>query len=86
MFINQSPATHKKSQTWGASLNPINVSMTTSEITKTGTLATTLHKPAGKENPYVLFGYDPLKNFNHTRGKFSGSMNADSINMMHTSQ
>ena len=43
------------------SLRPINVLMMTDEITKTGTLATTFHKPAGEVNPYVLFGYGPLK-------------------------
>ena len=36
---------------------------------------------------YVFrFGYGPLKICNNTLGKVSGSMNADSINMMHTSQ
>ena len=54
--------------------------------TKTGTLATTLHKPAEEENVYVWFGYGPLTICNHTQGQVSGSMNADPINMMHTSQ
>ena len=33
------------------------------EITKTDTLAMTLHKPAEEANPYVQFGYGPLKTF-----------------------
>ena len=41
-------------------LKPINILMTTGEITKTSTLATTLYKPAGEANPYVWFGYVPL--------------------------
>ena len=60
--------------------------MTTGEITKTGTLAMTFHKSEGGANPYVQFGYGPLKVCNHTRGQFSGSMNSDKINMIHASQ
>ena len=35
--------------------------MTTVEITKTGTLATTFYKPVGEENMYIHFAYVPLK-------------------------
>ena len=37
--------------------------MMTGELTKTGTLTTTFHKPAGESNPYVLFGSIPLTIF-----------------------
>ena len=67
-------------------MNPINVLITTGEITKTGTLATNVHKPAGEANLYVRFGYGPLTVFNNTREIVSGSMDADPINMTHTSQ
>ena len=67
-------------------MNPINVLMATGTITKTVTLVTTFHKPAGKENPYVWFGYGPLTICYHTQGKVSGSMNANPINKIHTSQ
>ena len=60
--------------------------MATGAITKTGTLATTFHKPAGEANMYVRFGYSPLKIFNHTWGQVSGIMNADTVNMIHTGQ
>ena len=60
--------------------------MATGEITKNGTLDTAFHKPEGEENLYVQFGYVPLKICKHTQGKVSGSMNADPINMIHTSQ
>ena len=72
--------------TWGTSLKTINVFIATFEITKTGTLATTLHKPARGANPYVRFGYAPLIIWNHTQGQVSVSMNADLINKIHTSQ
>ena len=42
--------------------------MATDEITKNGTLSMTFHKPAGEENPYVRFGYGPLKDCNHVQG------------------
>ena len=67
-------------------MKPINVLMATGAIAKTGTLATTFHNPVGESNPYVWFGYGSLTIFNHTRGKFSESMNADPINKIHTSQ
>ena len=38
-------------------LKPINLLMTTGEIKKTATFATTFHKPAGEANMYVQFGY-----------------------------
>ena len=41
-------------------LNPVNILMTTGEITKTVTLVNIFQKPAGEANPYVRFGYDPL--------------------------
>ena len=41
-------------------LKTVNIFMTTSETTKTGTLATTFHKPVGEANLYVWFGYGPL--------------------------
>ena len=86
MFMNQSPTIHQKCQIWGTSLKPINILMSTGEITKTGNLDTTFHKPAEEENPYVRFGYGSLKICNHTQGQVSLSMNADPINMIHTSK
>ena len=68
-------------------MKTINALVETVAITKTGTFATTFHKTSGGwEVPYVCFGYIPLKNFNQTWGKVSGSMNSDPIKMMHTSQ
>ena len=46
----------------------------------------TFHKPEGEANTYVRFGYIPLTICNHTRGQISGSINADQIHMIHTSQ
>ena len=60
--------------------------MKSDEITKTGTLATNFQKYAGEANPYVWFGCVPLTILNNTRGQVSVSMNADTINMIHTSQ
>ena len=60
--------------------------METGEITKTGTLATTFHKPSGEANLYVHFGYVALKIYNHTPVQVSGSINTDPINMIHTIQ
>ena len=53
---------------------------------KTGTLTMNFHKPAGEANTYVQFGYSPLKIFNHTWGQVSESINADPIDIIHTSQ
>ena len=61
-------------------MNKIYVLMETGEITKTVILATTFHKPAGEENVYVQFRCLPLKIFNYTRGRVSGSINTDPIN------
>ena len=55
-------------------------------MTKTGNLATTFHKPEGESNMYVWFGYISMTICNHTQGKYSGSMNAIGINMIHTRQ
>ena len=44
-------------------LKPINILITTDEITKTVNLDMTFHKPVGKENLYVRFGFGPLKMF-----------------------
>ena len=80
---------HSQLQTWitqGTALKPIHVLMATYVTTKTDTLTTTFQKPAGEANPYVRFGYGPLTIFNHTRGQVSVELNADTINMMHTSQ
>ena len=60
--------------------------MKTGAITKTSTLTTTSHKPLEEENPYVWFGYKPMKHCNQTRGKVLVSINADPINIIHTSQ
>ena len=60
--------------------------MATVEITKTCTLDMTFYKPEGESNMYLRFGYVLLAIFNHTRGEVSRSMNADTINMIHTSQ
>ena len=67
-------------------MKAINVLMATGEITKNGTLTTTLHKHSGEANIYFRFGNIPLTIFNHTLGHVSGSMDADTINMMQTSQ
>ena len=67
-------------------MNPINVLIATGAITKTGTLPTNFHNPVGGANPYIQFGYGPLTTFYHPRGRSSGSMSADPINMIHTSQ
>ena len=67
-------------------MNAINSLIMTGEITKTVTFATNFHKPVRGSNPYVRFGYGPLTIFNHTRGQVSVELNADTINMMHTSQ
>ena len=75
-----------KNQTWGTSLKPINVLMAIGATPKNVTLTTTLHKPAGEENPYVRFGYGALTICNYTRGQVSVSMNNDPINMIHTNQ
>ena len=71
--------------TWGTALKAFNVLIVTGEI-KTGTLSMNFHKSAVKENPYVQFGYVALKSYNNTQGKVSESMNADTINMIQTSQ
>ena len=60
--------------------------MAENEITKTRSLATTFIIPAEEAKPYVRFGYGPLTIFNHTQGQFSGSMNDDPINTIHTIQ
>ena len=60
--------------------------MKTGAITKTSTLDRILHKYVGGANPYFRFGYVPLTILNHTQGQFSGSMNADTMNVIHTSQ
>ena len=84
MFINQSPTTHQKSQTWGTPFKWINVLIETGVIKITGTLNTTFHIPAGEANLYVCFVYGPLTIYNHIRGQVSGSMNSDTINTIHT--
>ena len=61
-------------------LNTIGILMMTSEITKTGTLITTFHKPVEVSNMYVRFGYVALTIFYHSQVKISGSMNSDPIN------
>ena len=53
--------------------------MTTGGITKTGTLATTFHKPTGEENLYVRFGYGLYKIFWYALGQVSGSINSDPV-------
>ena len=45
-----------------------------------------LPQECGGGNPFVQFGYVPLKIFCHNHGQFSVSMNAYTINMIHTSQ
>ena len=67
-------------------MNPINVLMSTGAIKKTITIDMTFHNPAGESNMFVQFGYGPLTIFNESQGNFSGTMNADPINMIHTSQ
>ena len=52
----------------------------------TGTLATSFQKPLGEANPYVRFGYGPLKNFNHTQRQVVVSINPDPINTKKTGQ
>ena len=53
---------------------------------KTGTLANNFHNFAGESNAHVQFGYTSLEIFNKKQVQVSGSVNADPINMMHTSQ
>ena len=60
--------------------------MATDSITKPVNLANTFHKPVGEANIYVRFGYVQMKFCNHTQVQVSGSMNADPINILHTSQ
>ena len=55
---------------WGTSLKPIDVLVTTGEITKNGTLATNFYKTAGEANPYISVW--PTGNFlTHPRTSFS---------------
>ena len=85
-FIQHLPT---KLQTWltrGTALKPINVLMKTGTITKTGTIDTTFHKPAGEANMYVRFGYSPLKVFYHTQGQVSWPLNYYPMNMIQKSQ
>ena len=67
-------------------MKPINKLVATGAIIKTGTLAATLHKPTREENTYVWIKYGPQTINNRTWGQVSGSMNADPMNMIHTSQ
>ena len=60
--------------------------MAIGEIIKTGTLATTFHKPGGEANIYVCFGYVPLTVFNHTQRQVPGSINKYPKNMIHKIQ
>ena len=64
----------------------MNVLMMTGKITKTGTIAMNFYKPVGESNLYVRFGYAPLTIYYHTQRQVSESSNADTINMIHTSQ
>ena len=82
-FIQHLPTQLQILITWGTALKQINSLIVTGEITKTGTLATTFHKPAGEANPYVRFGCSPLTICNHIWGQNSESMSADPMNMMH---
>ena len=50
------------------------------------TLAKNFHKPTVEVSTYVRFVYGPLNIFNYTWGQVLGSMSADSINILHTSQ
>ena len=50
----------------------------------TVTLATTYPKPMGEGNPYVRFGYGPLKFCNHTWVQVSVSINNNPISMIHS--
>ena len=86
MFINQLPTIYQKCQTCGSSLELINVLIATGTITRTVTLVMVFCKPAEGANPYIQFGYGPLNIFNHTRGQFLGSLDADPINMIHANQ
>ena len=47
-------------------------------------LTTTLNKPTGEANTYILFVYFPQIICNHTWGEVSGSMNADSVTEEYT--
>ena len=63
IFINKSPKPTKIFKLEELVLKTIKALPVTDEITKTGNLATKFHKYAGEENPYVRFGYVPLKIF-----------------------
>ena len=51
---------------------------------KNENLSTTTHKPVEEENPYVQFVYGPKKDWNHTPGQVSGSMNNNIVNIKYT--
>ena len=55
-------------------LKPIYVLTITGEIIKNATLTTTFHKPAVEANPYVRFGYGPLKISNTPKDKFQDQL------------
>ena len=65
---------------------PINLLMATGAITKNGTLSMTFHRLLGEENPYFRFGYGLMTIFYHTQGQVSGSINSDTMNIIHTRQ
>ena len=67
-------------------MKPINVLMATGAVTKPVTHAINFQQPVRIANPYVQFGYTPLKIFNHNQGQVSGSINTDTINMIHITQ
>ena len=59
-FVRNLPTQLRNLRTWRTDLKKLNVSMAKGEITKTGTIDTTLHKPVGEANQYVPIGYTPL--------------------------
>ena len=67
-------------------MKPINILIATGEMTKNVTIAEALHKPEREANQYDRFGYESMTIFYHTWGQVLGSMYADPINMIHTSQ
>ena len=67
-------------------MNPINIFIVTGEVTITNNLATTFQNPLGGKQSVCMVWMWPTDNFLTHPKKCSGSIYADPINMIHTSQ
>ena len=67
-------------------MKPINAFMATGEISKQALFPQPSTDLRGGGGPYIWFGYVPHNINNNLQGKVSGSMNAGTINMIHTSK